>query len=108
MAVDYTKLFSTGRDRLMYRPIVLQNFCDFWYLGSNADRIALLAYVAPLMNRWLDRSKVVGDAGAMRSALLMLRLMRRLADWSEFNAPLGGLAEIVKLYKRLSGLTGAN
>ena len=96
-----------NRKRLAYRPVFLQNLCDFWFYAKDAeDKLALLVIFAPLGLKWLDRVTVKGDEGAERAARCLLRLMRSYAHWEHLGSNLGALKDIVQLHKRLNGLVG--
>lgn len=99
------KLYRTGRDRLAYRPVWMQNFFDMWFAAANVDeKIGLMLFYAPLGLRWLNRVRVSDDPAAQRAALACFRVLNRFAVWNHLHEPYGALREIVQLNKRLRGL----
>jgi len=96
-----------NRERLSYRPIFLQNFCDLWDLcGKDVQtKLDVLMLFAPLGLKWLDRTSIKDNPDAQRSAKCLLRIMRRYCHW-EHIVDAGGLKDVVQLHKRLYGLVG--
>lgn len=101
---------QANQARTYYRPIFLQNICAFWWLARSlrfarpAQFDILVAFGSRLGNKWLDETMVKGNPDVERSALLLYRLIRKIAAWDQLVEPFGGLAETVKLHKRLSGI----
>jgi hypothetical protein len=102
---DLMKEFNHNRERLAYRPIFLQNFCDLWATCEDIPiaKLVLLKFFAPLGLKWLDSTNVKDNPEAERSAKCLLRLMRRFAAW-EHLVGAGSLLPVVQLHKRLNGL----
>lgn len=81
---------------------------DWQQIYRDEAGLAVLYYIAQIVNQWLDETRVIGNPAAERAVRVTYRLMSRWARFSElkFEAAeqVGPLWFLHKTHVRLKGL----